>query len=109
MAFATPDADHFEGGQNLTQGHRKNGDKTLAEILGAMKSGRVVAAGAGDEAVAFAEAFGDADYTVSITFEDSAGGAALGTGYVKEATRAAGGFTMTVDAAGTFHWTARHD
>lgn len=109
MAFATPEADHFEGGKNLNQGHRANGDKTLAELLGAYKSGRVVAAGAGDEAVAFAEAFDDTDYTILVTFEDTAGGGLPATAFVKDATKAAGGFTLTVSAAGTYHWIARHD
>lgn len=71
-----------------------------------IKTGRIVAAGAGDEVVAFTEAMPSTDYSVSLTFEDSGGGATLQTAYVKQSTVAVGGFTATVSAAGTFHWIA---
>lgn len=71
-----------------------------------IKTGRIVAAGAGDEAVAFPEDMPATTYSVSLTFEDSGGGATLQTAYVKQGTVAVGGFTATVSAAGTFHWIA---
>ncbi len=72
------------------------------------KTGRATAVGAGDVAVAFGTAFADANYTVAITFEDT-GGAALATGYIKNTTKLAAGFTIVASAAGIFHWIAIHD
>jgi hypothetical protein len=75
-----------------------------------VKHGRAVAAGAGDLAVTFGTAFGNTNYTITgIVFEDTAGGVALQTGYVKNATKAVGGFTIVASGAGTFHWSAVHD
>lgn len=112
MALEEIQAGHFDGGQNLSRGHRdgiNDSDTLLEEYLGKFKAGRVVAAGAGDESVAFTTAFADADYTVIATFEDTAGGAAAATYYVKDATKLAAGFDLTVSAAGTYHWVAIHD
>lgn len=72
------------------------------------KSGRAAAGGAGDVAVVFGTAFANANYTVAITFEDT-GGAALATGYIKNTTKVAAGFTIVASAAGIFHWIAIHD
>lgn len=74
-----------------------------------IESGRIVAAGAGDEAVTFGTAMPSTDYSVALTFEDSGGGATLQTAYVKQSTVATTGFTATVSAAGTFHWIALLD
>lgn len=109
MSYNVPEVGHFDGGANLNQGQRHNNDEILSEMFRKKRTVKVVAAGAGDEAVAFSEAFEDTDYTVSYMFEDSAGGATLGTAYIKQGTIAVGGFTATVSAAGTYHFTAEHD
>lgn len=108
MSFDVIERDHFDGHKRLTQGQATNGEPILADMFRKFRTAKVVAAGAGDEAVTF-DAFDDTDYTVGYMFEDSAGGAALGAAYVKQSTIAVGGFTATVDAAGTYHFILIHD
>lgn len=84
--------------------HTVNGSDEL------IKHGRVVAAGAEDVVVTFGTAYGNTNYSITgITFEDTANGAALRTAYVKNATKAVGGFTLVCSGAGTFHWSTAHD
>jgi hypothetical protein len=71
---------------------------------GLLRMGRVTAAGAGDEAVAFSTNFPTTNYVISITPEDN--GSGFGTAGIANGTRAVGGFTMTVGAAGIYHWRA---
>jgi len=104
MAFDVPSADHFEGGANLTKGARQSeGDATLAEYLRKFKSGRVTAAGAGDEVVAFDEAFDDDNYSIVL------GPGSVSGGTVKDATKTASGFTIVAGGAGEIGWVAIHD
>jgi hypothetical protein len=102
MSFGVPDENHFEGGQNVNEGHAANGDATLAEILRRFRTGSVTAAGAGTEAVVFNEPFADADYTVSFATDT------LAT-TPEYANKTATGFDIVVAAAGDVDYTAIHD
>lgn len=100
MAFPEIQADHFDGHRNLTQA-QKNGDgPTAAELFGKFKAGTLTAAGAGDEVVAFTTAFPDANYAIAL------GPGSVSGGTVKDATKAAGGFTIVAGGAGVIDWTA---
>jgi hypothetical protein len=79
------------------------GDK-ITHTRAGVRAGKVTAAGAGDEVVAFGTTMGTDRYVVSITQEDTGGG--VTTAMVKSGTVAATGFTMTVGGAGIFHWKA---
>lgn len=72
MAYDVPEIDHFEGGANLNQGHRKNGSAILSEMLGKTRTGQTTHAGAGTETLTFSEPFDDANYTVQLA-ADTAG------------------------------------
>ena len=111
MAYDVPSDNHFEGGANLTKGSRKSdGDATLAEYirsinaaLNRIKTGRVTAAGAGDEVVTFAVAFADTSYSIALSPGSVSGGT------VKDGTETAAGFTIVAGGAGVIGWTATHD
>lgn len=102
MAFDVPREDYFEGHQNLNQGQRKNGDKTLAEILRGTRTGQTTHAGAGTETLTFSEPFDDANYTVQLA-PDTAGMDPVWS------NKTPTGVDVTVTAAGSVDVTALHD
>lgn len=104
-----PSLDHFDNQSNTTRGARKgNGNvgTLLAEFFRKERRGRIVASGAGDETVTFTTPFDDANYTIELSVL-----AAAGTTYVIKngSTPALTGFVISVSAAATIHWTAKHD
>lgn len=100
-SLAVIEETHFEGHANLTDGQRSNG-LGLAQILRKFKAGRHTFSGAGTEAVAFGEAFADANYTIVF------GTDTLAT-TPEWANKAAGGFDLVSAAAGDVGWVAIHD
>lgn len=102
MAYDVPEIDHFEGGQNLNQGHRKNGSAILAEMFRKNRTGQTTHAGAGTETLTFSEPFDDANYTVQLA-PDTAGMDPVWS------NKTATGVDVTVTAAGLVDVTAIHD
>jgi hypothetical protein len=102
MSFDVPDTDHFEGGQNINEGHAANGDTTLAGYLRKTRTGQTTHAGAGTETLTFSEPFDDANYTVSLA-PDTAGMDPIW------ANKTAASVDVTVTAAGAVDVTAIHD
>lgn len=102
-----PSEDHFDNGANMNKGSRKgksgtqNG-ATLADILRRSRSGTLTAAGAGDEAVAFAEEMETDNVTVMLTSDTVAAVPIIKNGTTPDKT----GFTATVAAACELHWLA---
>lgn len=80
---------------------RSNHVHTLGSDV--IKRGTATSAGGGDEVVAFAAAFPDADYTIVL------GSVGVALAVVKAATKAAEGFTLTFGAAGDCDWIAIHN
>jgi hypothetical protein len=103
MAYNVPDADHFEGGANLTRGADQSaGDEKLVDYLRKFRSGQTTHAGAGTETLTFNEPFDDADYTVVLT-GDTAGMDPI------YANKTATSVDVTVTAAGVVDVVAIHD
>lgn len=107
MALEEIKTGHFDGGQNLTRGHRDGthgSDTTLEEFLGKFKAGREVASGAGDVVVAFTTPFATDNVTVTVS-GDGVSAPTLKTGVVPDKN----GFTVTAAGAGPVHWNAVED
>lgn len=102
MAFDVPETDHFDGGQNLNDGHAKNGDTTLAGFFRKVRTGQTTHAGAGTETLTFSEPFDDTDYTVSLG-ADTAGVDAIWE------NKTATSVDVTVTGACSVDVTAIHD
>jgi len=100
MAFPEILVDHFDGGKNTVQGTKYGDGPTIAEFMGKFKAGKVTAAGAGDEVVAFTTEFPDDNYAIVL------GPGSVSGGVVKDGTPAAGGFTITASGAGDIGWIA---
>jgi hypothetical protein len=103
MAYNVPDADHFEGGANLTRGADQSaGDEKLADYLRKIRTGQTTHGGATTETLTFNEPFDDANYTVSVA-SDTAAAVPIW------ANKTASSVDITTAAAGVVDVTAIHD
>jgi len=98
--------DQFDGQSGTTEGHRKGPANSqegvgIAQWMRRFKGGREVAAGAGDIAVTFDEAFPDDNVRV-VMIGDAVSLPTQKTGTLPTAT----GFTLTAAGAGPCDWMA---
>lgn len=105
-----PDKNHFRAGQNMNLGSPKGLEGTrsgqqIVDFLRRFRSGRLTAAGAGDEAVAFTEEMDTDNVTVILTSDTVLAVPIIKNGTTPDKT----GFTATVAAACELHWFAFDD
>ena len=80
-------------------------DHVIYQLRDEVRLGRATVAGAGAEVIVFSSALESDDYVVSVMPEDT--GAGFGSFGLKNGTRSAAGFTLTVGGAGIYHWRAQ--